>query len=157
MNLMTGFLFENKVAHGAFVEISEGVAEMLGHRVYSADVRGLIGQAMAAVGDTGRDFVLLTMGFQIGLPLSFGGNSPPEEVAEAPITLSAAAPVEPPVEEVRISLDPRKIFFSTNSSRLVPGLRGTPAATMQTSGESAQMSGCQDVRAGFLRHPTADR
>ena len=46
---LTGFLFENHVAHGAFVELSAGVGEMLGHRDYGADVRRLIGEAMAAM------------------------------------------------------------------------------------------------------------
>jgi molecular chaperone Hsp33 len=48
-NQLTGFLFENNVAHGAFVEIDEGAADMLGHRDYSADVRRLIGEAAAAM------------------------------------------------------------------------------------------------------------
>jgi molecular chaperone Hsp33 len=49
MNLLTGFSFENHVAHGAFVEIDEGAGEMLDHRDYGADVRTLIGEAMAAM------------------------------------------------------------------------------------------------------------
>jgi molecular chaperone Hsp33 len=48
-NRLTGFQFANNVAHGAFVELSEGVAEMLGPRAYGADVRALLGQAMAAM------------------------------------------------------------------------------------------------------------
>jgi molecular chaperone Hsp33 len=46
---VTGFIFENNIAHGAFVELSGGVKEMLGHRHYGDDVRRLIGEAMAAM------------------------------------------------------------------------------------------------------------
>ena len=42
MNRLTGFQFANNVAHGAFVELNEGVAGMLGHRPYSPDVRSLL-------------------------------------------------------------------------------------------------------------------
>jgi molecular chaperone Hsp33 len=49
MNRLTGFQFANNVAHGAFVELNEGVAGMLGHRPYSPDVRILLGEAMAAM------------------------------------------------------------------------------------------------------------
>ena len=49
MNSLTGFIFENHIAHGAFVELSEGVDEMLGHRHYSPDVQTLIGEAIAAM------------------------------------------------------------------------------------------------------------
>ncbi|MDR3417114.1 MAG: Hsp33 family molecular chaperone HslO [Nevskia sp.] len=49
MNSLTGFLFENNVAHGAVVELSEGVPEMLGHRSYSPQISTLIGEAMAAM------------------------------------------------------------------------------------------------------------
>ena len=48
-NTLTGFQFANNIAHGAFVELSEGVVEMLGPRAYSAEVRALLGQAMAAM------------------------------------------------------------------------------------------------------------
>ena len=69
MNRLTGFLFENNVAHGAFVEISEGVAEMLGHRAYSADVRDLIGQAMAAM-----PLLATHLGFEGRINLQFQGE-----------------------------------------------------------------------------------
>ena len=69
MNRLTGFLFENKVAHGAFVEISEGVVEMLGHRAYSADVRELIGQAMAAM-----PLLATHLGFEGRINLQFQGE-----------------------------------------------------------------------------------
>jgi molecular chaperone Hsp33 len=49
MNLLTGFTFDNHVAHGAFVELGEGVDELLNHRDYNSDVRNLIGEAMAAM------------------------------------------------------------------------------------------------------------
>lgn len=48
-NTLTGFQFANNVAHGAFAELSEGVAAMLGPRAYGDDVRALLGQAMAAM------------------------------------------------------------------------------------------------------------
>ena len=48
-NRLTGFVFDNNVAHGAFVEIDEGAGDMLGHRDYGDDVRRLIGEAAAAM------------------------------------------------------------------------------------------------------------
>lgn len=48
-NKLTPFQFNNHIAHGAFVEITGGVAEMLDRRTYSPEVRALIGQAMAAM------------------------------------------------------------------------------------------------------------
>lgn len=49
MNQLTGFKFENDVAHGAVVELSAGVDEMLGQRDYAPQVRALISEAMAAM------------------------------------------------------------------------------------------------------------
>ncbi len=49
MNVLTGFSFDNHIAHGAFVELSDGVDELLNHRDYNGDVRNLIGEAMAAM------------------------------------------------------------------------------------------------------------
>ena len=69
MNRLTGFLFENKVAHGAFVELSEGVAQMLGHRAYSDDVRTLIGEAMAAM-----PLLATHLGFEGRINLQFQGE-----------------------------------------------------------------------------------
>lgn len=48
-NTLTGFQFTNDVAHGAFVELSEGVAGMLGARAYGPQVHALLGEAMAAM------------------------------------------------------------------------------------------------------------
>jgi molecular chaperone Hsp33 len=49
VNQLTGFKFENNVAHGAVVELSLGVDEMLGRRDYAPQVRALISEAMAAM------------------------------------------------------------------------------------------------------------
>jgi len=46
---VTPFLFEHRNVRGAWVEIGAGVAEMLGHRDYSPDVRRLVGESCAAV------------------------------------------------------------------------------------------------------------
>jgi molecular chaperone Hsp33 len=48
-NQLTGFKFENNVAHGAIVELSEGVGAMLEHRRYAPQVRALVCEAMAAM------------------------------------------------------------------------------------------------------------
>jgi molecular chaperone Hsp33 len=48
-NRLSGFQFASNIAHGAFVQLSEGVAEMLGPRAYGAEVRTLLGEAMAAM------------------------------------------------------------------------------------------------------------
>lgn len=49
MNVLTTFAFENHVAHGAIVRLKTGVAELLDHRNYPADVRALLGEVMAAM------------------------------------------------------------------------------------------------------------
>lgn len=49
MNTLTPFAFDNHVAHGAIVRLRLGVAELLDHRPYPADVRQLVGEAMAAM------------------------------------------------------------------------------------------------------------
>jgi len=46
---LTGFVFANNIAHGAFVSLHNGVDQLLGHRDYSDPVRTLIGEAMAAM------------------------------------------------------------------------------------------------------------
>lgn len=46
---VTPFLFEHRNVRGAWVEIGSGVADMLGHHDYSADVRALVGESCAAV------------------------------------------------------------------------------------------------------------
>lgn len=46
---VTPFLFDRRNVRGAWVEIEEGVADMLGHRAYSPDVRRLVGESCAAV------------------------------------------------------------------------------------------------------------
>lgn len=48
-NQLTGFKFENNVAHGAIVELSAGVGAMLEHRHYAPQVRALVCEAMAAM------------------------------------------------------------------------------------------------------------
>lgn len=49
MNQLTTFAFENHVAHGAILRLESGVHELLDHRVYSPDIRRLLGEAMAAM------------------------------------------------------------------------------------------------------------
>lgn len=49
MNLLTTFAFDNHVAHGALVRLSGGVRELLDSRVYSPDLRALLGEAIAAM------------------------------------------------------------------------------------------------------------
>lgn len=46
---LTPFLFERRNVRGAWVEIETGVADMLGHRNYSPDVRRLVGEACVAI------------------------------------------------------------------------------------------------------------
>jgi len=48
-NRMQRFLFDSHVAHGAFVELSDGLDAMLGHRDYGADVRSLVAQTLGAL------------------------------------------------------------------------------------------------------------
>ena len=49
MDSVTPFLFEHRNVRGAWVEIESGVADMLGHRNYSPDVRRLVGESCAAI------------------------------------------------------------------------------------------------------------
>ncbi len=49
MNLLIPFQFDNHIAHGAFVVIDTGAAEMLDMRAYDPAVRGLVAQTMAAM------------------------------------------------------------------------------------------------------------
>jgi molecular chaperone Hsp33 len=46
---VTPFLFERRNVRGAWVEIEGGVADMLGHRSYSPDVRRLVGESCVAI------------------------------------------------------------------------------------------------------------
>ncbi len=46
---ITPFLFERRNVRGAWVEIQSGVADMLGHRNYSPDVRRLVGESCVAI------------------------------------------------------------------------------------------------------------
>lgn len=48
-NRLTGFLLEDHVAHGAFVEIGDGLEAMLGHRAYSPEVARLVTEVMGAL------------------------------------------------------------------------------------------------------------
>jgi len=49
MDSVTPFLFERRNVRGAWVEIETGVADMLGHRNYSPDVRRLVGESCIAI------------------------------------------------------------------------------------------------------------
>jgi molecular chaperone Hsp33 len=49
MDSVTSFLFEHRNVRGAWVEIETGVADMLGHRNYSPDVRRLVGESCVAI------------------------------------------------------------------------------------------------------------
>lgn len=81
-------------------------------------------QAATDLSFSGRQYLTAMVGLHIGLP--FGGPRAPTEVAEAPpapaaaprdsdsIRASSAAP------SLRIELDPQKVFFNTNSTRLRP-------------------------------------
>lgn len=46
---VTPFLFERRNVRGAWVEIETGVADMLGYRNYSPDVRRLVGESCVAI------------------------------------------------------------------------------------------------------------
>lgn len=46
---VTPFLFERRNVRGAWVEIETGVADILGHRNYSPDVRRLVGESCVAI------------------------------------------------------------------------------------------------------------
>ena len=49
MNQLIPFQFDNHIAHGAFVVLDVGVAEMLDQRAYDPVVRQLVGQTMVAM------------------------------------------------------------------------------------------------------------
>jgi outer membrane protein OmpA-like peptidoglycan-associated protein len=80
-------------------------------------------QGLGGIGIGNRNYVLTTLGFQVGLP--FGNAHAATVVAEEmPIHVSSAAEVAAP-EEVRIWLDPEKIFFRTMSDQVRPEAKKT--------------------------------
>jgi molecular chaperone Hsp33 len=68
---LTPFLFESNLAHGAVVQVEQGVAEMLRHRSFSPDVTRLIGEAMAAM-----PLLATHMRFEGRINLQFRGEGP---------------------------------------------------------------------------------
>jgi|GEM_PF-1226803 len=116
-------------------------------------------EALTSVGDGNRNYVLATLGFQIGLPLV--GNS---NTRERDIVVSSAASVRAPLDaqstsdygkssrEVRITLDPKKVFFSTDSAQIKPEVRkvlhevADYLATHDNTWGSVELSGHADQR-----------
>ena len=66
---VTPFLFEHRNVRGAWVEIETGVADMLGHRNYSPDIRRLVGESCVAIALLGAQTAFkgrLSLQFQHG-------------------------------------------------------------------------------------------
>jgi outer membrane protein OmpA-like peptidoglycan-associated protein len=109
----------------------------------------IVAEALTGIGLGDRNFTLVTLGFQIGLP--FGGGSHDSEKVEEPIRVSSAAPYVAPVE-VRIVLDPEKVFFNTNSAEIKPKVRralediGDYLATNEEEWGRVELSGHADQR-----------
>jgi outer membrane protein OmpA-like peptidoglycan-associated protein len=108
----------------------------------------IVAQGLDSVGLGDRNFVLLTLGFQVGLPFGGGAHS---ETTEEPIRVSSAAPYVPPVE-IRIALDPEKVFFNTNSAEIKPTARralediGAYLASNESEWGRVELSGHADQR-----------
>jgi molecular chaperone Hsp33 len=88
-NALTSFAFESQVAHGAFVELSLGVEEMLGQRAYSPDVRALVGEAIAAM-----PLLATHMNFEGRINLQFRG--------EGRMKLMVAQIANPPTGQLQV-------------------------------------------------------
>lgn len=71
LNRLTGFVFESHVAHGAFVEISSGVGELLDHRAYSPDVARLVREVLVAL-----PLLATHLRFEGRINLQFQGEGP---------------------------------------------------------------------------------
>jgi outer membrane protein OmpA-like peptidoglycan-associated protein len=108
----------------------------------------IVAQGLNSVGLGDRNYVLLTLGFQVGLPF---GSGEKHEVVEEPIRVSSAAPYTSPVE-IRIVLDPEKVFFNTNSAEIKPQVRkaladiGAYLASNETEWGRVELSGHADQR-----------
>jgi outer membrane protein OmpA-like peptidoglycan-associated protein len=71
-------------------------------------------QALNSLGAGDRNYIVTAIGFQFGIP--FGKRSS-VAAAETPIRVTSAAPMREP-RQLRILLDPKKVFFGTNSSKI---------------------------------------
>ncbi len=100
MNLLIPFQFDNHIAHGAFVVIDSGAAEMLDRRAYDPAVRSLIAQTMAAM-----PLLATHSRFEGRINLQFQGERAIKllvaQIVEregAPLTVRAMAKAAPKVE-----------------------------------------------------------
>lgn len=87
-NTLLPFKFDNHIAHGAFVEINTGVAEMLDRRPYAHEVRTLIGEAMAAM-----PLLATHLHFEGRINLQFQGQGP-VKLLVAQATQAGVAPLQ---------------------------------------------------------------
>lgn len=69
-NQLTGFAFDNHVAHGAVVHLREGVGALLDHRAYAPAVRELVAEAMVAM-----PLLATHLNFEGRINLQFQGGS----------------------------------------------------------------------------------
>ncbi len=108
-------------------------------------------QISTDVSISGSQVYLAFVGIQVGIPISVSRKSRPEE----PIHVSAAVPAEQYIAEVRIPLDPQKVFFGTNSSVLKPEVNkvlvelGAYLKENPRSAESIEIAGHADQRGRF--------
>lgn len=100
MNLLIPFQFDNHIAHGAFVVIDSGAAEMLDRRAYDPAVRSLVAQTMAAM-----PLLATHSRFEGRINLQFQGERAIKllvaQIVEregAPLTVRAMAKAAPKVE-----------------------------------------------------------
>jgi outer membrane protein OmpA-like peptidoglycan-associated protein len=107
-------------------------------------------QISTDVSVSNRQAWVFMTGLQIGLPLRFR-----DRVGILPDSIRVSASAPAPEPEVRISLDPQKIFFSTNSARLKHGVHealrsvGEYLAGATGGWERLEVSGHADRRGRF--------
>jgi outer membrane protein OmpA-like peptidoglycan-associated protein len=84
----------------------------------------ILGQALTSLGVNGNHYVQAIAGFQIGLPFCSKHSSSTDVASNDVIRVTSAATLHVPSDEVRVTLDPEKIFFTTDSAQIRPEVRG---------------------------------
>jgi outer membrane protein OmpA-like peptidoglycan-associated protein len=104
-------------------------------------------QVSTDVSISDRQAVVALLGIQVGIPLSFSRQEEPIHVtSSAPITVQG---------ELRIALDPQKVFFGTDSAALKPNVHqvltelGSYLKENPESGAVVEVSGHADQRGRY--------
>lgn len=111
----------------------------------------LLAQGLTDVSISERRIYSVMGGIQLGIPIAIHHK----EYEEEPIRVSRAAPEREEAHEVRILLDPQRVFFGTNSSVIRPGVEkalrdvGEYLRKNSTGWSVVEISGHADRRGRF--------